>query len=66
MRGAATKDTTNISAPAPKSNATTEKQVTKPFHGTEQKSKEKHKQSRLKLKDAYPDRKQYKTFPNPI
>ena len=69
MQGAAAKDTTKISAPAPKSDAATAEMTTKHSQETTQYSKEKQKSSRSKQKKLIPRqqaiRKLFRINPHP-
>ena len=62
VQSAAAKDTTKMSAPARKSDAATAEISTKHSRETAQFSKEKHKSSRSKQKNAYPDYRAYENF----
>ena len=62
MQSAAIKDTTQISALAQKSDATTAETTTKHSLETAQYSKEKQKSCRSKQKNAYPDYRPYENL----
>ena len=62
MQSAVTKDTTNIGAPAQKSDAATTEMTTKYSQETAQYSKQKQKSSRSKQKKAYPDNRPFENF----
>ena len=62
VQSAASKEITKISAPAQKSAAASAEMTTKHSQETAQDVKEKHKSSRFKQNNAYPDYRSYENF----